>query len=202
MFIIRRNILLLFILSAICSAGEDHTRTDKDVMLRICDSLMSSVSDDVKSFPNISLSSWNDSAAAYLQPYLVQGLIKRNIPVFLKTDSTRATLELHVLGSSVFYGEVFTESFFGERKCERTVSMTMLGTVSTNADGKVLFSHSYSVSLTDTVAYSSVEQLSASAVPSAQYKMPQLSLFDSVLEPAIVTVASGIIIYLFFTIRS
>ncbi|MFZ4619707.1 MAG: hypothetical protein ACOYNS_04050 [Bacteroidota bacterium] len=202
MFIIRRNILLLFILSAICSAGEVPVRTDREVMIFISDSLMSSIAADVKNFPSVVLSEGKDSSASFFHPHFVHGLTKRNVPLFLKSDSTSTTLDLNVQGSSVFYGDVFTESFFGERQCKRSITITLTATISSNSDGKILLSHSYTLSNIDTVAYSTVDQLSSSVIPAARYTRPELSFYDIVLEPAIVTVASGIIIYLFFTIRS
>ncbi len=198
---LRRNILLLFVFSSICSAS-DPVRSDREILIQLCDSVMSKISVDVKEIASITLSVGKDTATSFFQPYIVQGLVSRNIPIYIGKDSTTTTLELNVQESSVLYGDVFTQSIFGERKCERTSSLTLIGSGTSNCDGKISFSHRYSITHKDTIAFSMIEQLTASAFPITRFTRPQLSFFDSVVEPAIVTVASGIIIYLFFTIRS
>lgn len=198
---IRRNILLTVVIASLCSAA-DPVRTDREALLLQCDSVISQISVDTKDQASLFLTFGNDAVTQFFRPNIVQAFTRRSLPVYLKEDSTGTTLELHVQESSVFYGEVFTETFFGERKCERTVTVTVLASLLSAHDKKVIFSRPYTRSAVDTVALSMVEQFHSSSIPVTRYIKPELSFFDSVIEPAIVTVASGIVIYLFFTIRS
>ena len=198
---IRRNILLTIVIASLCSAA-DPVRTDREALLLQCDSVVSQIFVDTKDQASLFLTFGNDLATQFFRPNIVQAFTTRGLPVYLNNDSIGTTLELHVQESSVFYGEVFTETFFGERKCERTVTVTVLASLLSADDKKVIFSRPYTRSAVDTVALSMVEQFHSSTIPVTRYIKPELSFFDSVIEPAIVTVASGIVIYLFFTIRS
>lgn len=198
---IRRNIVLTFFIASLCSAADPHP-TERELLFQQCDSLLRSVVRDIGSFPSITLILGQDSVTTFYRPNIVHGFSNTTIPVYMTNDSNGTVLELHVQHSSVEYGGVFTETFFGSRRCERTTSVALLATVLSGETRQIISSRSYASSVKDTVDLSLVEQLHSSSIPLTRFTAPTLSFFDSILEPAIVTVASGIIIYLFFTIRS
>lgn len=198
---VRRNILFLFLLSAICSAA-DRMGTDREVLAQLSDSLMGMVSGDLSGPSSLTVKVGDDSVSTFFRPTFILDLSERGHQLFLKSDSTTTTLELNVQESSVFYGEIFTGSLFGPRLTERSVTLSVIGTISSNGDGKILRSRTYSLTAKDTVQYSMIDQLTSSSLPYTRITRPELSFFDAFLEPAIVTISSGIVIYLFFTIRS
>jgi hypothetical protein len=160
------------------------------------------VSGDLAGSSAMTVKVGDDSVSTFFRPSFIRQLSERGHQLFLKSDSTTTTLELNVQESSVFYGEIFTESLFGPRLTERSVTLSVIGTVSSNGDGKILRSRTYSLTVKDTVRYSAIDQLTSSSIPYTRISSPELSFFDAFLEPAIVTISSGIVIYLFFTIRS
>ncbi|MFA6540839.1 MAG: hypothetical protein WCT99_04490 [Bacteroidota bacterium] len=118
------------------------------------------------------------------------------------SDSTGAarSLAVSVRNASVTYGEAFTESFFSSQYTVRTISLSF--DVILQDSVKILYSASKTITLRDTVRYSEAESLHDFSTPFSTYTPPSLSFFDSLLEPIVVTIASGIAVYLFFTIRS
>ena len=54
----------------------------------------------------------------------------------------------------------------------------------------------------DTVSVDQIARLSVSAQHVASGEPPRPSLWEKIVEPAILTVSSGIAIYVFFTVRS
>ena len=198
---IRRNILLTVIVASLCSAA-DPVRTDREVLLQQCDSVMSMIGSEIRTVSAISVVLGSDTVTAFFRPNILQGLAATSVPVQFQSDPTGTTLELHVQESSVLYGEIFTESFFGTRKCERRVKVAVSTSLFSPEKQKVLSSKTVSSTSVDTVDFASVDQLHSSSIPMTRFTPPALTFFDSFLEPAIVTVASGIVIYLFFTIRS
>lgn len=133
---------------------------------------------------------------------IIQSLIAKNISVYERQTSADTTLELSVRESSVVYGEVFSESLFGSRKVERKINLKFDVSLSSVTQGNIFWSQTVSHSLVDTVFFSDVAKLHDSAIPLSTYSQPELSFLESIIEPAIVTVAAGVAIYLFFTIRS
>jgi hypothetical protein len=198
-----RYITIVVFLSSLCTAAE-HGRSvsSREIFFQLCDSVMSDVSRSVDPSRSIAVTAVRDTFTEYFQPLFLQGLMRRNIPVFIKQNATKTTLELTVRESSVFYGEAFTDSFFGSRKTERKSVLTITGTLISVTDGKVVWTNEFTRMMTDTVMFAETELLDREAPPLTSYTRPEFSLFDSILEPAIITIASGVAIYLFFTIRS
>ncbi|MFA6456743.1 MAG: hypothetical protein WCW40_07975 [Bacteroidota bacterium] len=199
-----QNIVVVLLFLSHCFAGEKETPiTNREVFFRLCDSTMSGLATEafVKS-RSVYLTAGHDTITNYFQNQFLQNLASRNIDVFVRVESTETTLALNVREASVIYGDAFTESFLGSRKTERKVTLSVSGVVITNNDGKVAWSGSITKTYSDTVLYAAIEQLNAGNPPVTAYSIPELSFFDSILEPAIVTIASGVAIYLFFTIRS
>ncbi|MFA5832997.1 MAG: hypothetical protein WDA22_05925 [Bacteroidota bacterium] len=199
-----RNITVILVIFSMCSAtGNEPSHSDREILFRLCDSTMQAVASmELQQFHSVRLLSTNDQNTTYFQTQFIQGLVSRNIPLFVEKDSSETTLELTVRESSVLYSELFTDSFLGSRKTERTVAFSIVASLISHMNGKVLWSKAFSSSFVDTVLYSEIEQLHDGSIPLTKNRVPTLSFFDSILEPAIVTIASGVAIYLFFTIRS
>lgn len=192
----------MFFLSLCTAAEQDYTISNREVFYRLSDSLISAASNDVNSNSSLIVSMPRDTFSSYFQPIFLQSFAARNIPIVQRSDSSHMSLDLSVREATVVYSEVFSESFFGSRKTRRSVTLSATGTLVSAAEGKVLWSKQYVVSFSDTVNFAETENLGSSSPPLTAYVPPELSLFDSILEPAIVTIASGVAIYLFFTIRS
>jgi hypothetical protein len=145
----------------------------------------------------------DSSAAGNLVRYdIIETLTKHRVTVFDSPAGSEVILNVRAYSPSLHYGEAFAESFLGSKKVVRTISLALQFTVISQSDKKVLFAKSYTHSYSDTLLYSEVQYFNDPSIPFASVTSPQLSFFDSILEPVIVTVASAIAIYLFFTIRS
>lgn len=133
---------------------------------------------------------------------IVGALLSRNITVQTAQESAGTIMTCTVQDPAVSYGDMFTESIFGARKVERIVSLTMHVDVASRLNNTIVFSKKYSVSNIDTVLYDDIQNLEDPTLPVRSMSRPHPSFFDSFLEPVLVTVASAVAIYLFFTIRS
>lgn len=199
-----RIIVIIVVCGSFCSASEPTTpNSNREIFFQLCDSVTNKIiTEGIQHHQSINLKTGIDTFTSSLRSQFIHGLVSRNISVFQQSPSSEMTLEITVRGSSVLYGEVFTEYFLGTRKTERIVSLNINAFVISQSDGKVIWSKQFLESLIDTVNYSEMERLNDSTLPLTDYKKAELSFFDSILEPAIVTIASGVAIYLFFTIRS
>ncbi|MFA6438638.1 MAG: hypothetical protein WCX28_04975 [Bacteriovoracaceae bacterium] len=203
MFSSLRYITIVLFFSSLCTAEEhESAATHREIFFQLSDSVMFDVSQKLKAYRSIAMVTRRDSFTSYYQPLFVHGLMSQNIPLFLNTDSTETTLELTVRESSIFHGEAFYQSFLGHRSIERRIVFTITGTLISVQEGKILWSKQFSRTFSDTVRYDQLEQLDYSVPPVTAYVRSELSFFDSIVEPVIVTIASGVAIYLFFTIRS
>ena len=199
-----KNIFVFFIFSVVLIASEKTSFVShREVINKLCSNIAEMIAkENVQHVKSVTLKMNTDSLSQFFKQQFIHSLVANNIQVSLEPIGTETTLEVEVRESSVIYGEVFSESLFGEQQTERTISVDVASIISHNTDGKILYAKSFVLSSTDTIAYSSVKQIHDSSIPITSYQAPMLSFFDSILEPAIITVASGIAIYLFFTIRS
>ncbi|MBI2428688.1 MAG: hypothetical protein HYV29_07830 [Ignavibacteriales bacterium] len=132
----------------------------------------------------------------------LEALLSRNIAVYTNATSADTILACNAQDATLSYGEIFTGSFFGARMVERTLSLTMQVNSSSQFHNRILSAKKITVSKIDTVLYTDIQNLEDPSLPLKTLSQPQLSFFDSFLEPVIITVASAVAIYLFFTIRS
>lgn len=198
-----RYITIVVLLTSLCAAEDlNHSVSNREIFFRLCDSVSSDIVQEINHYRSIAVTAGSDSFSSYYLPIFGQGLSSRAIPVYVRPESAETMLTLLVRESSVSFGDVFTESFFGPRLTERRSALKVTGTLVSVTDGKVLWTKDFFRISTDVVAVSGIDQLSNGNPPMTSVVLPELSFLDSVLEPAIVTIASGVVIYLFFTIRS
>lgn len=199
------NISLLFFFWAVCFASESTpSKSHRSIIKDITETMTSAA---VREFYSDSLAavafSADSSAAGNLVRYdIIEALTKHHITVFDDPSGADVILNVRAYDPSLHYSEVFTESFFGSRKVIRTIALALQFTLISRSDKKVLFAKSYTQSFSDTLLYADVQRFEDPSILFASTTLPKLSFFDSIIEPAIVTVASAIAIYLFFTIRS
>jgi hypothetical protein len=197
-----RYITIIVLCSLCTAAGNGQTPSHREIFFRLTDSLMTDAAAATADVRSVALNLSDDSLTVFFGPMLIHGLASHNVPFMLGKDSSDAVLTLTVRGSAVSFGETFSESFLGTRKTERTVGLTVIGTLVSRTNGALLWSREFSRSLTDVVPESETEQLQTGMPLVTTFSRSDRSFFDSLLEPVIVTIASGIAIYLFFTIRS
>ncbi|MDD8016796.1 MAG: hypothetical protein PHP42_00335 [Bacteroidota bacterium] len=201
----RLNIILMVIFSLACFAGEkEGSATEREILFQLSDSLTQEVISvgSIGAATSLQLKLAEHPETIIFRSAILQALFAKKILVFEKQSTTDTTLELTIRASSVFYGAIFSESLFGARKVERIATVKCNAVISSSSTGKIIWAGLVTKSTIDTVGYSSVDQLHSDSFPLTSYTKPALSFFDSLLEPAIVTIASGVAIYLFFTIRS
>jgi hypothetical protein len=190
----------LLVISTLCFTQEESHR---QVIYQLTDSVIQKITADNIHLPAVVSLMMNDSLQNnFVKQQIIQSLVKNKMEVFLNGQSVDTIWEYNVREMSMTYSEVFSETFFGSRKVERNITLSIDVTIRVAPSGAVLFSKNFSEAHIDTIGYSVVPQLNDPSIPFTRLIHPELSFFDSILEPAIVIVASGVIIYLFFTIRS
>ncbi len=199
-----RNILFFLVYGSLCIASENTpVASNREIFFTLSDSVTSKIfADNLRHYQSVTIKTSNDTFTNFFRQRIIIGLASRNIIIFENNTTTETTLELSVQESSVFFGELFTESFLGRKKTERTIRLTVNATAFSSADGKILWSKQFSETMIDTVKFTDIEHMNNSSLPMTNYTKPELSFFDSVLEPAIVIFSTGVAVYLFFTIRS
>ena len=198
-------ISVLLIVGTICFATDTKIPSShRSILQRLAHSAISmAVEENVShSFTAVSFSMDTTGLHSVVRNDVINALLSKNILVYTNVSSADTIVGCLAQDPFLSYGEVFTESWFGARKVERTISLTMQITISSLSSNAILYSKKFIVSNTDTVLYSDIQNLEDPSLPVRSLSLPQLSLFDSFLEPMIITVASAVAIYLFFTIRS
>ncbi len=182
--------------------ADGNPATDMERIRQASDSLMVHLIEEagISSASSIFVSYDNKIAYTVLYYSIIESFFSKNISITTDSTNRDMMLEISLRGSAISYSETFSESFLGALKTTRTISLTYDGIMRNRQ--KVFWAGSKTISLVDTVNYSDLDNLHSGDLPFASYSKPALSIFDSLLEPVVVTIASGVAIYLFFTIRS
>jgi len=72
----------------------------------------------------------------------------------------------------------------------------------TTADHRIVFAEQFAKSKTDTIRTSEMQQLDNSLFAFAHAEKNRRSFFSTIVEPLIITIATGGVIYIFYTFRS
>ncbi len=199
-----RDILFFLVYVSLCFSAENNpVATNREIFFALSDSVIGTiVNQRLKQYSSITIKTSNDTFTKYFRQQFLSNLALKDKTIFENNATTETTLELSVQESSVLFGELFTESFLGRKKVERKVLLTLNVTLTSSSDGKIIFSNQVSESIVDTLNFTDIDQINNNSLPMTRYQKPELSFFDSVLEPAIVIFSTGVAVYLFFTIRS
>lgn len=87
------------------------------------------------------------------------------------------------------------------RRLAREVRLTLQYTIA-NADGRLLADNRCAPTRGDVIARADVDAVQSDAYPETLADLPPGGWFRRVLEPAVLTAATAVAVYLFFTLRS
>ncbi len=99
-------------------------------------------------------------------------------------------------------GDLFRESFLGETKTNRTVTVSLPFLAKDVQSNSVLQSGTLLYNYSDTVSTGMIPLLEQQGNPSTHAPIPERDFFDRMLEPLIIIGATGVAVYLFFHVRS
>ena len=119
----------------------------------------------------------------------------------ISEEAGRAGLTLQVNGVGVEYGERFNSGLFERALTTRALTLR-LGAMASDSTGTIRWVGVIEKKFSDTVAVNDIDRLEQTTGHFARGALPERFLWERLLEPVIVIGASGIAIYLFFTIRS
>ena len=195
---------------SVCAASGDSADTPRANIL-IIQSLIDRASRDVieraKVLPGtpVLLRVQPASDRWIIEQALSSALLRAGCTV--KTDSGTAgenslAVGVQPLGISVGYGAAFRDGLFGTRRTPRTVNCVLAFVVTERNTGTIRLSRTVTETSSDTVEVGQIGQLEDPASRTTQGVRPDDPLLDRIAEPLVIIGATGVIIYLFFHIRS
>ncbi len=131
-------------------------------------------------------------------------LRKRGVAVFERADSqaVRYRLEIEGLTLNVRYLSQYREGLFGARKVVRRVTAGCSSLLTNTATHEVLSSGVLAREAVDTVAADEIPALETAGLPRSRAEVPPEQFIDRVVEPFVIIGATGLVVFLFFHIRS
>lgn len=130
----------------------------------------------------------------------------RKIPVYVYETAPQrnnfVSIAIQPSRIDVTYERMFREGLFGPKYVGRVVTVELSAKIVQQPRGTVHFSGSRRDEWRDTVSVSSVEKLESPFIKATQANVPDDTLVERFLEPIVVLVTTGIIVYLFYTVRS
>lgn len=187
-----RNLCLIFFSVYCLLTGQ--TKSEIEILNRMIDSSFFPVQDFLlqDSISNVSIEITSDDDK-------ISSLIKSKIlSKVSENQSSRYQLEVVVSKSEIRYPEIVSFPLFGEEKLKREIELDLI--FSLNEFNTDVFYHHYYNVYTDTIPISAI-RLSGS-VPDSSRKLPIIPIWRSLVEPAIISATTGLIVYLFFIVRS
>ncbi|MBI3189318.1 MAG: hypothetical protein HYZ33_01590 [Ignavibacteriales bacterium] len=142
---------------------------------------------------------------SFVSQTIVSELQSKGVQVFIEsTTVTPSFLELQINSPElrISYGDSFRESFLGETKANRTVTVSLPFLAKDVQSNSVLQSGTLLYNYSDTVSTDMISLLEQQGIPSTHAPMPERNFFDRLLEPLIIIGATGVAVYLFFHVRS
>jgi hypothetical protein len=133
---------------------------------------------------------------------LMDAIASASRTVYTSGTAADTAVTFSVENAAVAYGSAFREGFLRERMAERAVSIDVRIEAVSVSTGRVLHVETVQRTVRDTIAVDDIAEAGASTRRIAAGEGPGPSFWERILEPAILTVSSGIAVYLFFTVRS
>lgn len=127
------------------------------------------------------------------------------VVVYQRTDAdVTVPIDLRIENAdfSVRYEKSAGDGFFRIGDVSRTVTATVSARSFRISDGRVLYGATTTAAAVDTVPFDDLDLLEDPAVPRSRGERPDGPIFERLIEPFIIIGATGIIVYLLFTVRS
>lgn len=102
----------------------------------------------------------------------------------------------------VRYENASDGGLFGTRRVARSVSLELSARITRGEGGNLLFAGVRQETYRDTIDIRRVEEVDAVPVSVSRAPLPADGFFDRFLGPLVVLAASGVLVYLLFTVRS
>lgn len=106
------------------------------------------------------------------------------------------SLDILVEKNEVKFPEVVSFPLFGEEKIKRETTLEMHSIISKN--GLKIKKFDFNETISDTI---NLSQISGESF-NLKSKLPKIPLYRRLIEPAVISAATGVIVYLFFITRS
>ena len=190
------------------SASHDSSRTT----LSIFNELGSEAGTDIASAAHFqsgdsigihSVSSGND--AWIIQNAVTSSLRSRGCVLFSgDTVSGREHYRLEIFSSemNVRYGDMFRDGMFGTQKAPRNVSVSVQYKCSDSRTEQIIADGIVRKTSVDTILVDEIPSLENPGVKSTHGDFPYGQFLDKIVEPFIIIGSAGVIVYLFFHVRS
>ena len=148
-----------------------------------------------------SVSSGND--VWIIQNAVISSLRSHGCVLFIG-DSVSKHYRLDIFSSemNVRYGDIFRDGMFGTQKAPRTVSVSVQYKCTDSRTEQIVGDGIFHKSAVDTVLVDEIPSLENPGVKSTHADLPSGQFLDKIVEPFIIIGSAGVIVYLFFHVRS
>ncbi len=189
------------------SQSNDSVKTNlelfRDGISALTDSIFEGLPSDERA--SVVVSGQFTDEQLFVRQAIVSRLKEKGTKVYLdKADNSLSSSEIEIVSPEVQvkYGESFRESFLGETKTTRSVSVVIPFLTKDVQSNFVIESRTLTYNYSDTISTDFIPSLEQTEFPCTHAPMPERDFFDHLLEPIIIIGATGVAVYLFFHVRS
>ncbi len=177
-----------------------QTKTNLEIFKVLVDSSISEIFDKISNpqkdiYLNLKLgASYNIFEDQIIKSFQIRGQKTSTVNNSLENLALSYTIE----NTSVNYGEIFRDGFFGDNLVQRKISIT--GTYWLQVRESMVKNFYYENS--DTINVGDIQELDNSSYPLTKGKIPSEPFLSNLFEPVIAIATAAVVITLFFTVRS
>ena len=125
-----------------------------------------------------------------------------SVTVNARSAANAIEFEIQPTTTQVGYDEVSGTGLFRSRQISRSVSLGLSARITRKTDGRLLFAGVRQSEYRDTIDVKNVETVESVSVGISHAQLPPGGFFDRFIEPVVILVTSGVLLYLLFTVRS
>lgn len=195
---------VLFVLMTSTIFSQDYQRlSNASIVKQLCDSLNERAAVEASLPHTSSLSVTLTAGSVYsLARQSAMEILQNYVSNLFFLDTADITANILFSPPVIRYSEPLSDGFFSSSKVQRSISVEAIFSFEETATRKLVWAGTIQKSFSDTLLFSDIDNIEQNGVIILKGERKPRKIFDSILDPLIITAATGIAIYLFFTIRS
>lgn len=132
-------------------------------------------------------------------------LKNHTFPVFTANDSFSTghqVITISNMGVNIRYDSIHREGLFGDKKANREITTHIAFESKKGTTGEIVASGIITDTYSDRVNEDDIQSLETASLPFTHGELPKGNFLDRFVEPLIVVGATGLVVFLFFNVRT
>lgn len=198
-----RSVWLLVCISKIVTAGDLQVPSNANVVKQLCDSLCehAAVNASLPHSASVSITILTDKYYSLIKQSVTETFQQHFSSVFF-SENAEILSEIHFSPVSIRYSESFSAGIFSSSKTQREIIVEASFSFVEKNTQRNIWAGTMQRTYSDTIPTSVIKDVERNGIVVMEGKQASQTIVGGILEPFVIIFATGIAVYLFFTVRS